>query len=72
MTKEEIAKMIEITMIDFYEMHVKRIKEERDCATKDNDIINTLYTNGYLCGVEREIEDLKNIIKILRSKEIDE
>ena len=68
MTKEEIAKMIEIAMLDFYEEHIKRLKKERDCASKDNDIIVTWYNNGYLCGVEREIEDLKNIIKILRSK----
>lgn len=69
MTKEEIAKMIELTMLDFNEKHAKRIREKRDYAIKDNDIVRAWYNNGYLCGIESEIEDLKKIIKILRSKD---
>lgn len=67
MTKEEIAKMIEITMLEFKEKQAKEIKEKRDYLIKDNDVVAIWCNNGYLCGIESEIEDLKKIIKILRS-----
>lgn len=69
MTKEEIATMIELTMLEFNEKLAKRIKEKRDYAIKENDVVGAWYNNGYLCGIESEIEDLKKIIKILRSKD---
>lgn len=69
MTKEEIATMIELTVLEFKEKQAKRIKEKRDYAIKDNDVVGVWYHNGYLCGIESEIEDLKKIIKILRSKD---
>ena len=69
MTKEEIAKMIELTVLEFNEKQAKRIKEKRDYAIKDNDVVGAWYNNGYLCGIESEIDDLKKIIKILRSKD---
>lgn len=69
MTKEEIAKMIELTMLDVSEKHAERAREKRNNAIKDNDVVGVWYNNGYLCGIESEIEDLKKIIKILRSKD---
>ena len=69
MTKEEIAKMIELIVLNFKEKQAKRIKEKRDYAVKENDLVGAWYNNGYLCGIETEIDDLKKIIKILRSKD---
>ncbi len=69
MTKEEIAKMIELTMLEFKEKHAERTREKINYAIKNNDVVGVWYNNGYLCGIESEIEDLKKIIKILRSKD---
>lgn len=69
MTKKEIAIMIELTVLEFKEKQAKRIKEKRDYAIKSNDVVGAWYNNGYLSGIESEIEDLKKIIKILRSKD---
>lgn len=69
MTKEEIAEMIELIMLDVNEKHAKGIKENRDKAVEENDVVSVCWNNGLLCGIENEIEDLKKIIKILRSKD---
>lgn len=69
MTKEEIAKILELTILEFCEKHAKRIKEKRDKAVEENDVVSVCWNNGLLCGIESEIEDLKKIIKILRSKD---
>ena len=68
MTKEEIAQAIEF-MLKLYEQHIKRIKEDRDCAIKDNNLIAVWFNNGYLIGLKRAIEDFKQIIEILRNED---
>ena len=70
MTKEEIAEMVEL-MVYSYEQHSKRIKEDRDCAIKDNDLIAVWFNNGYLIGLKKAMIDLKQIIEMLRCKDID-